>query len=208
MKKIWPLVAGVAALCLVLGFAGGYWMMPEKTETQTVYKYKEAPDEGVRAVDLTASLNTTTFDFTSAVDTNGSVTTKTTVNKTLTITNNDEKAATDVMIAMEGPVTGTDGLSDYLEVAATEVYVVGDTMSNAIYYNGGYIKNTDTDPTTYGYEIGDIAPGGSAEVTFRITLDSCVDGTYQDGQTYSDQSLYVYQPNANFQNTVAFTVTT
>lgn len=204
MKMAATLIVGALLIGVALGAVGAYWYFAPEEVVPPTY----VPTERERAVDISASLNTTTFNFTTDVDANGSVGTAATIDKTLTITNNDEKTARDLMIALYNPVTEREGLSDYLEVEAFEAYIVGTTVSNAIYYGAGYIEDTTTSPITYGYNIGNLAPGGTATITFRITLDTCVDGTFQDGQTYSAQRLYVYQPHGDYCNTVSFSVLT
>ena len=207
MKTATILIGAALIIGAVVGGAFTYWYTaPGEEVTPSVYYQPSAVTE--RAADISASLNDTTYNFTSAVDANGSVATAVTIDKTLTITNNDEKTAKDLMITLYNPVTEKEGLSDYLETTAFKVYVISGGMSNAIFYDGDYITDTTTSPTTYGYNIGNLAPGGSVTLTVRIVFDTCVDGTFQDGQTYSNQNLYVYQPHSQYANTVSFTVET
>lgn len=205
MKTGYAIIVAVLFIGAVVGAAVTYFYVQPEEEAAPTWTPTTVRE---RAVDITATLNATEFDFSTDVDENGSVSTEATINRTLTITNNDEKTAKDLMITMYNPITQREGLSDYLEVDAFEVYVVGTTVSNAIFYNGDYIEDTETIPTTYGYNIGNLAPGGTATVTFRIILGTCVDGTFQDGQTYSNQNVYVYQPHSEYANTVTFSVVT
>jgi len=192
------LVVGV-----VIGFAGGYYYIQEKVDEayqagyvagQSVAPTYETP------ASLSIAFSSGTFDHSSTVASDGSVSTETDKTDTLTIENTDEsKTASDVRILLYNPVTGKEGLHDNLETDATEVTITIGGVTYSLYHDGEYV--------TDGVPIGDLPAGSSVTATVTFTLEKAVAGTFQDGQTYTCY-LYVYQPNANYADVVSFTVTT
>ncbi|RLG44458.1 MAG: hypothetical protein DRP18_04865 [Candidatus Aenigmatarchaeota archaeon] len=188
---------------LVIGFAGGYYYMQEKVDEayqagyvagQSVAPTYETP------ASLSIAFSSGTFDHSSTVASDGSVSTETDKTDTLTIENTDEsKTASDVRILLYNPVTGKEGLHDNLETDATEVTITIGGVTYSLYHDGEYV--------TDGVPIGDLPAGSSVTATVTFTLEKAVAGTFQDGQTYTCY-LYVYQPNANYADVVSFTVTT
>jgi len=188
---------------LVIGFAGGYYYMQEKVDEayqagyvagQSVAPTYETP------ASLSIAFSSGTFDHSSTVASDGSVSTETDKTDTLTIENTDEsKTASDVRILLYNPVTGKEGLHDNLETDATEVTITIGGVTYSLYHDGDYV--------TDGVPIGDLPAGSSVTATVTFTLEKAVAGTFQDGQTYTCY-LYVYQPNANYADVVSFTVTT
>jgi len=145
-------------------------------------------------------LNTTTFDFTSAVASDGSVSTATSVTKTLFINNTDDEVdAEDLYIRLVNPRTDNEGFHDNLETDDTKLGITEGGATLYIFKDGDYVED--------GYFYGDLAAEGELQVTITMTLDSAVAGTFQDGQSYTC-SLYVYQAKANYPTAVTFTVTT
>ena len=143
-------------------------------------------------------VNSAFANFSSVVDANGSVSTETTKSTYITIENPDDITAEDIYITLYNPLTDKGGLHDDLEVEELEAYVTSGGIEYALFYNGEY---------TDGFTLGDLASGGKANVTFKITLKEAVAGTFQDGQTYTCY-VYVYQKNANYVTPIKFTVKT
>jgi len=143
-------------------------------------------------------VNSAFANFSSVVDANGSVSTETTRSTYITIENPDDITAEDIYITLYNPLTDKGGLHDDLEVEELEAYVTSGGIEYALFYNGEY---------TDGFTLGDLASGGKANVTFKITLKEAVAGTFQDGQTYTCY-VYVYQKNANYVTPIKFTVKT
>jgi len=137
-------------------------------------------------------------NFSATVDANGSVSTETTKTTYITIENPDDITAEDIYITLYNPLTDKGGLHDDLEVDELEAYVTSGGIEYALFYDGDY---------TDGFALGDLASGGKANVTFKITLKEAVAGTFQDGQTYTCY-VYVYQKNANYVTPIKFTVKT
>jgi len=152
----------------------------------------------VRPASLEVSISNNTFDFSSVVDANGSVSAETTISTYVTIENPDDITAKDIYITLYNPTTGKGGLHDNLEVDELEAYVESGGIEYALYYNGDY---------TDGFTLGDLASGGKANVTFKITFTEAVAGTFQDGQTYTCY-LYVYQKEADYPLPIKFTIKT
>ena len=188
---------------LAIGFAGGYWYMQDYAEEQFQAGYvagqSVAPTYETPA-SLSLSLSSGTFDHTSTVASDGSVSAETSKTDYLTIENTDEsKTAEDVKILLYNPVTGKEGLHDNLETDATEVTITVGGVTYALYRDGDYVSE--------GVLLGDLPAGSEVNVTISFTLEKAVAGTFQDGQTYTCY-LYVYQPNANYADVVSFTVST
>ena len=188
---------------LVIGFAGGYYYM--QSEVEEAYQSGYIAGQSVAPTyetpaSLSIAFSSGTFDHTSTVASDGSVSTETDKTDTLTIENTDEsKTASDVRILLYNPVTGKEGLHDNLETDATEVTITIGGVTYSLYHDGEYV--------TDGVPIGDLPAGSSVTATVTFTLEKAVAGTFQDGQTYTCY-LYVYQPNANYADVVSFTVTT
>ena len=188
---------------LVIGFAGGYYYM--QSEVEEAYQSGYIAGQSVAPTyetpaSLSIAFSSGTFDHTSTVASDGSVSAETDKTDTLTIENTDEsKTASDVRILLYNPVTGKEGLHDNLETDATEVTITIGGVTYSLYHDGEYV--------TDGVPIGDLPAGSSVTATVTFTLEKAVAGTFQDGQTYTCY-LYVYQPNANYADVVSFTVTT
>jgi len=188
---------------LVIGFAGGYYYM--QSEVEEAYQSGYIAGQSVAPTyetpaSLSIAFSSGTFDHTSTVASDGSVSAETDKTDTLTIENTDEsKTANDVRILLYNPVTGKEGLHDNLETDATEVTITIGGVTYSLYHDGEYV--------TDGVPIGDLPAGSSVTATVTFTLEKAVAGTFQDGQTYTCY-LYVYQPNANYADVVSFTVTT
>jgi len=188
---------------LLIGFGIGYYYQQEKIDEayqsgyvagQSVAPTYETP------ASLSASLSSGTFDHTTTVASDGSVSSDTDKTDTLTIENTDEsKTASNVKILLYNPVTGKEGLHDNLETDSTEVTITIGGVTYSLYHDGEYV--------TDGVPIGDLPAGASIEATVTFTLEKAVAGTFQDGQTYTCY-LYIYQPNANYADVVSFTVST
>jgi len=193
----------VSVVMLAIGFAGGYYYM--QSEVEEAYQSGYIAGQSVAPTyetpaSLSIAFSSGTFDHTSTVASDGSVSAETDKTDTLTIENTDEsKTASDVRILLYNPVTGKEGLHDNLETDATEVTITIGGVTYSLYHDGEYV--------TDGVPIGDLPAGSSVTATVTFTLEKAVAGTFQDGQTYTCY-LYVYQPNANYADVVSFTVTT
>lgn len=195
----------VVAWILITG-----WYMPQQVEQarqegynagySAGYSAGTASVAGIRAASLETRINNSTFDFSSTVLSDGSVTTGKTINATITIENTDEIAAEDLVITLWNPITNKGGLHEDLEgVQELTIYIVRAGEKIAIYKDGEYV--------TDGYPYGDLPAGGEITLTFSIKIDPAVAGTFHDGQTYNCK-LFIYQSKANYVNTISFTIST
>jgi len=156
-----------------------------------------------RAVDsasLQAELNATTFDFSSTVAADGSVSSDTSLTLTLYLNNTDDDVvAESLYVTLVNPRTEKEGLHNNLETDSFEFAVTEGGTTTKLYRQGDYISS--------GWFYGDLSAGGGIACTIQCTFKSAVAGTFQDGQTYTCY-LYGYQASANDVTTVTFYITT
>lgn len=200
MKKIWPIVIAFSLVFVLIGFGVGFW-----------YRQGEVDDAFTEGMTYQASITPAAVTPASllcsfadgaetlAIDADGGVDVEDTDTDTLTIENTDEERdATDLILMLYNPVTDKEGLHDNLETDALEVSITIGGVTSVLYHDGAY---------TDGVEVGDLNAGGQIAITVTWTAEVCVAGTFQDAQTYNC-GLYVYQPDANYVDTVAFTLAT
>jgi hypothetical protein len=156
---------------------------------------------------MSFALNTSTFNMTAVVDADGGVTTESAVTRTITITNSEEsggRTASNLYLTLWNPVTDRDGLHDNLETSYTDVYVTIGGVTRRLYTEGEYIGK---DTSTPGISVGSLGPKDSMTITFVVDLEECVAGTFQDSESVTN-SLYLYQPNAQYCDVLTFTIST
>lgn len=201
MKKLAIFVVALA-IGAVFATAGTYYYMESQVNQafEQGMAYQEQLQPGaVTPASVSMSFDTSTFNLSTAVDSDGAVTTETSTNNTLTITNDDEtRTARNPKIMLQNPVTGTDGLHDNLETDSTVVSITVGGLTSKLYRENDYNS---------GVELADLRPGDEVEVTVQVTFETAVDGTFQDAQDY-DCNFYLYQPNANYAIPISFTVNT
>lgn len=200
MKKIWAIAVAFCLVGVLLGFGSGFWY--RQGEVDEAFTDGMAYQEAITPVAITpASLLCSFADGAEVlvIDADGGVDVEDTDTDTLTIENTDEERdATDLTLMLYNPITDKEGLHDNLETDALEVSVTIGGVTSKLYHDGAY---------TDGVVIGDLTAGGEIAVTVTWTAETCVAGTFQDAQTYSC-GIYVYQPDANYVDTVAFTLAT
>lgn len=200
MKSIWVIAVAFLLVGTLIGVGTGYWY--RQTEVDDAFTEGMEYQESVTPEAITpASLLCSFADGAEAVaiDADGGVDVEDTDTDVLTIENTDEsRDATDLTLMLKNEVTDKEGLHDNLETDAFEVSVTIGGVTSKLYHDGDY---------TDGVVIGDLTAGGEIAITVTWTAETCVAGTFQDGQTYNC-GLYVYQPDANYVDTVAFTVST
>lgn len=202
-SNVGVLIVAVAIIGAVIGAAGTYYYLGEGNYNEGYaagVSWQAARDRVDVPASLTTSLTAASFDHTSTVGSDGSVTTEVTVWDTLEIENTDDtRTAGEVKIMLYNPVTDKEGLNDNLETDNTEFAVALSGGTFKIFDGGDYI--------TGGYEVGDIAPGGSWSLNVSLTLEVAAAGTFQNAQSYTCY-LYIYQADADYSDVVSFTVTT
>lgn len=200
MKKIWAIAAAFCLVGVLIGFGSGFfYRQGEVDEAFTDGMTYQAAITPVAITPASLLCNFSDPAVVLSIDDDGGVDDESTDSTTLTIENTDEERdATDLTIMLYNPVTDTEGLHDNLETDAMEVSITIGGVTSKLYHDGDY---------TGGIEIGTLYAGGEIAITVTWTAETCVAGTFQDAQTYSC-GLYVYQPDANYVDTVAFTLAT
>lgn len=202
MKKVWAIGIAFLLVGTLVGFGGGFWY--RQGDVDTAFTSGMAYQKSITPVAITpASLLCTFADgaetLNAVIDADGGVDVQGSDTDTLTIENTDEeRVATDLTIILTNPVTGKDGLHANLEVEALEISITVGGVTSALFHNGEYAD---------GINLGNLGAGGKITVTVNWTAETCVAGTFQPDQTYSC-GLYVYQPDANYVDTVAYTLAT
>lgn len=200
MKKIWPIVIAFSLVFLLVGFGSGFWYRQAEVDESFLdgMEYQESiTPEAVTPASLLCTFSDGAEAV--AVDADGGVDVEDSDTDTLTIENTDEtRDATDLTLMLTNSVTDKEGLHDNLETDAFEVSVTIGGVTSKLYHDGAY---------TDGIVLGDLTAGGEIAVTVTWTVEVCVAGTFQDAQTYNC-GFYVYQPDANYVDTVAHTIAT
>jgi len=156
---------------------------------------KVAPPVAVQALEVSVSPDN--WDFSAAVASDGSVAADASDDVTLTITHKGTEEISNLRITMRDPVTGSEGIPTDLEIASFEVYVKTDTSLIPIYKGAEYLSFTK--PLT--------VPGEVISIVIRAQVLKSPAGTFKDNQSYST-TLYVYQPDADYSNSVKVAVLT
>lgn len=200
MKKVWAIGLAFLLVGVLVGFGGGFWY--RQAEVDDAFTSGMTYQESITPEAVTpASLLCSFADGAEVlvIDADGGVDVEDTDTDTLTIENTDEERdATDLTLMMYNPITDKEGLHDNLETDALEISVTIGGVTSKLFHDGSY---------TDGVSVGDLTAGGEIAVTVTWTAEVCVAGTFQDGQTYNC-GIYIYQPDANYVDTVAFTIST
>jgi len=146
---------------------------------------------------LTIGVSPENFDFSAAVASDGSVASDTSDTVTLSITHEGNKNISDLRLTFKDPVTGKEGIPADLEIANFELYVVIAGSSIPLYKGATYLSYVK--PLT--------VPGEQIDWTIQARVLKSPAGTFKDGQTYS-LTLYIYQPEANFSDSIEVAVLT
>ena len=202
MKTVWVIAVAFLLVGTLIGVGAGYWYRQGEVDDAFTagMTYQEAiTPEAVTPASLLCSFADGGETLAATVDADGGVDTEGDDTDTLTIENTDEtRDATDLTLMLTNPVTDKEGLHDNLETDALEISVTIGGVTSKLYHDGDY---------TEGVVVGDLTAGGEISITMTWTAETCVAGTFQADQTYNC-GLYIYQPDANYVDTVAFTLTT
>lgn len=198
MKKIGGIAIALLFVGFILGFGVGYWYISEYAPTvvyQTQYIQAPSPAE------ITYTWDNSTYNFTTAVDANGSVATDTSITNNVTITNDDDtKTISNPKLILYDPTTNKQGLNDALEKEALEVDLVIGSTVYPIFKDGEYIT-VDNAPT-----LSSLTPGASTTITVQITMEQSTE-QFKDATTYTCY-LYFYEPDYQNAQKITFTLTT
>lgn len=207
MKRIWAIAFAFMLVGALIGVGAGYWY--RQGEVDDSFASGMAYQASITPVAITPASLLCKFAHGAealgdtgdgkGIDADGGVDTEDSDTDTLTIENTDEERdAPDLTLMLYNPITDKEGLHDNLETDALEVSVSIGGVTSKLYHDGDY---------TDGVEIGDLTAGGEISITVTWTAETCVAGTFQADQNYSC-GLYIYQPDANYVDTVAFTLST
>lgn len=197
----------VAVIFILVGSligAGCTWYYRDQEVTSAfnagvTYQQGLAPPVTLQA-DITLTMSNASFAHTGTVASDGAVSAETSVTDYMDIENTDEtRSAPNVKVTLLNPITGSEGLHDDLQTDYTEVYLTIGGVRKSLYHDGEF---------TTGVLIGTLDPGDLANVTITFTLEAAVAGSFQNAQTYTDNTFWLYQPSARATDSVTFTVTT
>ncbi len=205
MEKAMGTMIVALAIGALLGFGGGYYYMESQvdeafTEGMEYQSEQTTPQSYTQPSDLELDWDIDTFDHAGTVDVDGNVASDTDIDHTITIVNDGDTDASNLWIMLEDPTTGSYGLEDELETENTEVTLSFGGLSGIALFE----DETYTD----GYEIGDIPAGASIELDITFTMLENDDEDYEDGKTYDDCEIFIYEPGANNVESLEFTVNT
>ena len=193
----------ISMVCILLGAVIGIavydWYSKQETEAPPAWMPAEKVPTHVATLDI--SQNTTTFNFSSAIDANGSVSSTTEKTATITIWNNDTIDATNIKISLVNSINGREGLPSALKVDEFEVYIKVSTgyMTKTYYLfkDGKYTK---------GFNLGTIETNSNVQITIGVkVLEADID-TFSDGKSY-DMTIYILQGDTAY-DMAEFTVLT
>lgn len=204
MEKAMGTVIVALAIGALLGFGGGYYYMQPQVEdafaSGMAYQSSVAPAAVFGTPgDLEGTWDDDTFDHSATVDVNGNIAVDFDITHKLTIENEGTADAESVWIMLYNPVAEKYGLDEDLEYDETKITIeVGGLSKLPLYKDGEY---------TDGYEIGDIPAGAEVEISITVSLLEHDDEDYPDDKSL-DCEVYIYQPGANYADSIDFTVDT
>jgi hypothetical protein len=152
------------------------------------------------AQDISYEWNNATFNFSSAIDENGTVATETTVQRTLTIENTDDLTINDPKLVLYDPEDGDEGLKDDLEEDEFVCKIVINGASYPLYYDDDYIQLASSPA------LSDLTPDATVTVYVNITLETGSE-VFQDAKTYKCY-LYWWEPDYQDSQKIEFTIKT
>lgn len=197
--KFVAIVMACVLIGAVVGIAGYKWYEQKQIEEQPAWWTPTEQPTAVATLDITQ--DTTVFNFSTAIDANGSVSTDTEKTANITIWNNDTRDATNVKISLVNSINGREGLPSALKVNEFEVYIKVSTgyLTKTVYLfkDGQY---------TDGFDLGTIEKNSNVQIQIGVkVLEADVD-TFSDGKSY-DMTIYILQGDSAY-DMAEFTVLT
>lgn len=198
-EKFVAIVMACVLIGAVVGIAGYKWYEQKQIEEQPAWWTPTEQPTAVATLDITQ--DTTVFNFSTAIDANGSVSTDTEKTANITIWNNDTRDATNVKISLVNSINGREGLPSALKVNEFEVYIKVSTgyLTKTVYLfkDGQY---------TDGFDLGTIEKNSNVQIQIGVkVLEADVD-TFSDGKSY-DMTIYILQGDSAY-DMAEFTVLT
>jgi len=198
--KLFAIIVASILIGAVVGIAI-YKFTAEKEEVTPAWTPTEEVPTAVATLDIVQ--NTTVFNFSTAIDANGSVSTDTEKTATITIWNNDTRDATNVEISLVNDINGREGLPSALKVDEFEVYIkVSTGYMTKTYY---LFKDGQYNPNG-GFELGTIESNSNVQITIGVKVLEADTDTFSDGKSY-DMTIYILQGDSAY-DMAEFTVLT
>jgi len=197
--KLFAIIVASILIGAVVGIAI-YKYTAEKEEVTPAWTPTEEVPTAVATLDIVQ--NTTVFNFSTAIDANGSVSTDTEKTATITIWNNDTRDATNVEISLVNDINGREGLPSALK-DEFEVYIkVSTGYMTKTYY---LFKDGQYNPNG-GFELGTIESNSNVQITIGVKVLEADTDTFSDGKSY-DMTIYILQGDSAY-DMAEFTVLT
>jgi len=195
---VWFMIGFIIAAALVYAYASGAIQSAFQQGYQLGYQQglAAAPSapEVVPPAELKITQEGSTFNLTAEILSDGSATNTTKV-LNLVISNEDNRTA-NVIVTLKNPKTGEEGLPDALENAYFNVFA-GSIIKKYLFVDGDY---------TTGLAL-EIEPKSVITIPIGVELEDAPAGTFADEQTY-EMELYIYQPDANYVETITYKILT
>ena len=193
----------IIVACVLVGAVGGIaiykWYEAGQEEVTPSWTPTEERPTAVATLDIVQ--DTTEFNFTTAIDANGSVSTDTEKTANITIWNNDTRDATNVEISLVNDINGREGLPSALKIDEFEVYLKVSTgyMTKTYYLfrDGDY--NDD-------FDLGTIEKDSNVHIQIGVKVLEADTDTFSDGKSY-DMTIYILQGDSAY-DIAEFTVLT
>jgi len=195
----------IIGACLLIGAVGGIavykWYEERQAEEAPAWTPTEEAPTAVATLDIVQ--DTTEFNFSTAIDANGSVSTDTEKTANITIWNNDTRDATNIEISLVNDINGREGLPSALKVDEFEVYIkVSTGYLTKTYYlfrDGEYNSNG-------GFDLGTIEKDSNVQIEVGVKVLEADADTFSDGKSY-DMTIYILQGDSAY-DMAEFTVIT
>lgn len=188
----------IAVVASAVIFTGVGWYAGSVLNPQVSYQTRTVTTPS--AQDIGYSFNNSSFDFSSIVDENGTVSTKTSIIQTLTIENTDDAVINDPKIVLYDPEDNDEGLDDDLEEDELIVKITANGADYPLFNDDDYVQLASS-PV-----LADLTPDATISLSVNITLDTGSE-VFQDGHTY-DCCMYWWEPDYQDSQKIEFTITT
>jgi len=197
--KLFAIIVACVLIGAVVGIAGYKWYEAGQEEIPPSW----TPTEGVPTAVATLEVvqDTTEFNFSTAIDANGSVSTDTEKTANITIWNNDTRDATNVEISLVNSINGREGLPSALKVDEFEVYIKVSTG----YMTKTYYLFKDGEYSD-GFDLGTIEKDSNVQIQIGVKVLEADTDTFSDGKSY-DMTIYILQGDSAY-DMAEFTVLT
>jgi len=193
----------IVVACVLVGAVGGIaiykWYEAGQAEEAPAWTPTEQLPTAVATLEIVQ--DTTEFNFSTAIDANGSVSTDAEKTANITIWNNDTRDATNVKISLVNSINGREGLPSALKVDEFEVYIKVSTG----YMTKTYYLFKDGEYSD-GFDLGTIEKDSNVQIQIGVKVLEADTDTFSDGKSY-DMTIYILQGDSAY-DMAEFTVLT